>query len=141
MTTLALNELNRFYIMQISSASMVRCRSFISRSLIMRSENVAVGVRTLFFRRKFFFGYWFACEYVLSCQILHCCFALYMLLSLHKKWSFPLRISSVNVNNSAADLVTFTEEILNVKLCFLAVFSIKYFVVGYSLNSVLDGCS
>ena len=32
-----------------------------------------------------------------------------------KKWSFPLRISSVNVTTSAfpADLVTFTEEILN----------------------------
>ena len=33
----------------------------------------------------------------------------------HKKWSFPLRISSVNT----ADLVTFTEEILNGKLYFL----------------------
>ena len=32
--------------------------------------------------------------------------------SLHKKWSFPLRISSVN-------FVTFTEEILNRKLHFL----------------------
>ena len=32
-------------------------------------------------------------------------------LTLHKKWSFPLRISSVNVTKSAetADLVTFTE--------------------------------
>ena len=34
--------------------------------------------------------------------------------SLHKKWSFPLRISSV-----PADLATFTEEIINVKLHFL----------------------
>ena len=33
-----------------------------------------------------------------------------------KKWSFPLRISSVNVTS---DLVTFTEEILNGKLHFL----------------------
>ena len=38
-------------------------------------------------------------------------------LPLHKKWSFPLRISSVNVET--ADLVTFTEEILNGKLYFL----------------------
>ena len=38
-------------------------------------------------------------------------------LSLHIKWSFPLRISSVNVIKSA-DLVTFTEEILNGKLHF-----------------------
>ena len=39
----------------------------------------------------------------------------------NKVRSFPLRISSVNVTNSqfAADLVTFTEEILNEKLCFL----------------------
>ena len=35
--------------------------------------------------------------------------------SLHKKWSFSLRISSANV----ADLITFTEEILNGKLHFL----------------------
>ena len=35
---------------------------------------------------------------------------------LYKKWSVPLRISSVNVS---ADLVIFTEEILNGKLHFL----------------------
>ena len=46
--------------------------------------------------------------------------------TLHKKWSFPLRISSVNVIKS--DLVTFTEEILNGKLRFLC--SVK---VGFSL--------
>ena len=40
--------------------------------------------------------------------------------SLHKKWSFPLRISSVNVTKSAV-LCTFTEEILNGKLHFCAV--------------------
>ena len=44
-------------------------------------------------------------------------------LSLHKKWRFPLRISSVNVTKSAnpetANLVTLTEEILNGKLHFL----------------------
>ena len=47
---------------------------------------------------------------------------------LHKKWSFQLRISSVNVTKSVvscrfgykiADLVTFTEEIFNGKLHFL----------------------
>ena len=39
---------------------------------------------------------------------------------LHKKWSFPLRISSINITNSAANcgLVTFTEKILNGKLHF-----------------------
>ena len=37
--------------------------------------------------------------------------------TLYKKWSFPLRISSVNVNKSViSPLVTFTEEILNRKL-------------------------
>ena len=38
----------------------------------------------------------------------------------HKKWSSPSRIFSVNVTKSAgtADLVTFTEEILNGKLDF-----------------------
>ena len=38
-------------------------------------------------------------------------------LALHKKWSFPLRISSVNETRS--DLVTFTEDILNGQLHFL----------------------
>ena len=39
-----------------------------------------------------------------------------------KKWSFPLRISAVNVTNSAwnCDLVTFTEEILMENLIFRA---------------------
>ena len=43
-------------------------------------------------------------------------------LPLHKKWNFPLRISSVNAAKSAgtADLVTFTKEILNGKLYFCA---------------------
>ena len=44
-------------------------------------------------------------------------------LSLHKKWRFPLRISSVNVTKSAVScyLVTFTVELLNGKFdfCFL----------------------
>ena len=41
--------------------------------------------------------------------------------SLHKKWSLPLRISSVNVTKSAGNcgFSTFTEEILNGKLQFL----------------------
>ena len=58
-------------------------------------------------------------------------------MSLHKKWSFPLRIPSVNVTKSAvswhsflaqfaADLVTFTEAILNGKHHFL-----------YSVNALL----
>ena len=45
-------------------------------------------------------------------------------ISLHKKWSFPLRISPVNVTKSdfPADLVTFTGEILNEKLDFCAAY-------------------
>ena len=43
--------------------------------------------------------------------------------SLHKKWSFLLRTSSVNVTKSVTqetvDLITFTEEIVNGKLLFL----------------------
>ena len=53
--------------------------------------------------------------------------------SQHKKLSFPLRISSVNVNKSTenfleTDLVTFTEEILTGKLRFLCCdrFTMKY---------------
>ena len=39
---------------------------------------------------------------------------------LHKKWSFPLRVSSVYVTKSSVFyLVTFTEEMLNGKLYFL----------------------
>ena len=43
------------------------------------------------------------------------------LLLLHKKWSFPLRISPVNMTKSTGNcgLVTFTEEILDRKLHFL----------------------
>ena len=48
------------------------------------------------------------------------CFTGYWL-TLHKKWSFPLRISSANIliPQETGDLVTFTEEILNRKLHFL----------------------
>ena len=43
-------------------------------------------------------------------------------ITLHKKWSFPLRISSVNVTKTTGNCgfgITFTEEILNGKLQFL----------------------
>ena len=42
-------------------------------------------------------------------------------ISLHKKWSSPLRISSVNEPNlqETAGMVTFTKEILNGKPYFL----------------------
>ena len=44
--------------------------------------------------------------------------------TLHKKWSFPLRIFSINVTKSnpqfPTDLVKFTEEIFNGKLHFLS---------------------
>ena len=42
--------------------------------------------------------------------------------SLHKKWSFPLRFSSLNVSSSpqeTADLVTFTDETINGKHFFV----------------------
>ena len=41
--------------------------------------------------------------------------------ALHRRWSFPFRISSVNVRKSSrtADFTTYTEEILNGKLDFL----------------------
>ena len=43
----------------------------------------------------------------------------YLRYPLHKKWSFPWRISSVNVTKSRPNLVTFTETILNGKLHYL----------------------
>ena len=48
--------------------------------------------------------------------------------ALHKKWSSPLRISSVMWPNSQslADLVAFTIEILNGKLHFLCIDDVKY---------------
>ena len=43
-----------------------------------------------------------------------------LIFTLHKKWSIPLGISVVNVTKPQfhADLVTFTEEIINEKLIF-----------------------
>ena len=57
---------------------------------------------------------------------------------LHKKWSFPLRIFSVNLTKSAgsADFVTFTEAIRNGKLhslCSVWIFAIA----GITLHSWL----
>ena len=48
-------------------------------------------------------------------------YLLQSLLTLHKKRSFPFRISSVNVTKSAVScgLFTFTEEVLNGKFHFL----------------------
>ena len=58
-------------------------------------------------------------------------------LTLHKKWSFTLRISSVNVPKSAviADLVTFTEKVLNGKLHFLC--SVRGFQWPSSIEKTL----
>ena len=52
---------------------------------------------------------------------------------LHKKWSFPLRISSVNM--IPADLVTQTEEIFDQKLFFFAVISVIT-VLSFILESM-----
>ena len=48
----------------------------------------------------------------------------------YKKWSFPLRISSVNVTKSAGNciLATFTEEILNGKLCIVIYKNMKLII-------------
>ena len=53
----------------------------------------------------------------------------YTLITMHKKWRFPLRTSSVNMSKYevSADLVTFTEEILNDKLHFLC--SVNHFLI------------
>ena len=66
-------------------------------------------------------------------------------LALHKKWSFPLRISSVNVTKSAAtksfpgDFNTFTGEIFNGKLYFLCsvseIFLVPQFYSKRTLSS------
>ena len=60
--------------------------------------------------------------------------------SLHKKWGFPFRISSVNVTKSVrtADLVTFTEEILNGKPHFLCsdYRDIEYLKLKFQRSSV-----
>ena len=47
------------------------------------------------------------------------CFPALKQVSLHKKRSFPLRISSVNVTKSAGNLNGKSKEILNGKLYFL----------------------
>ena len=57
------------------------------------------------------------------------CPLLEFVVSLHKEWNFPLRISSINVTKSAVSsgLVMFTEEIHNGKLHFLcSTFSWSY---------------
>ena len=60
----------------------------------------------------------------INIQRLFCFFSDSTILLSHytKKWTFPLRISSVNVTKSAGnyDLVIFTKEILNGKLHFLS---------------------
>ena len=59
---------------------------------------------------------------------------LYSVISLHKNWSFPLGISSVNETKSAV----FTEEILNGKLHFGAVYAILHYI---QLDQILlSGC-
>ena len=58
---------------------------------------------------------------------------LLLIFLLSEKWSFPLRISSVNVTKSG-NLVIFTEEILNGKLhFFLQCLPQKYFVLSIFL--------
>ena len=56
----------------------------------------------------------------------HCDKEYHLANTLHKKLSFPLKISSGNVTKSAADLVTFTEEIFNGKLDFLCSVTISH---------------
>ena len=67
--------------------------------------------------------------------------------SLHKKWSFPLRISSVNFEICRKlDLVTFAEEVLNGRLHFSSNDYISYCsVVNVTIRNVCqpssDQCS
>ena len=59
--------------------------------------------------------------------------------TLHKKWSFPLRITSVNATKSAGtwrDLVTFTEEILTGKLYFFVQWNACFCSCGMRVNSL-----
>ena len=60
----------------------------------------------------------------------------YLALSLYKKWSFPLRVSSVTKLQETADLVTFTEEI-NEKLYTILWYTPGYF--GQVINSLGSG--
>ena len=55
-----------------------------------------------------------------------------------QKWSFPLRISSVNVTKSAENcgLVTLTEEILNGKLHFLCSVKVTCWFACVSENAI-----
>ena len=93
-------------------------------------------------------------HYIFKPTLLLCSFWLLLGLvkvSLHKKWSFPLRISSVNVTKSSVscgfgpqfpkDLVTYTEEILNGKLHFLcSVISIFQIIADMSLQLIFTTC-
>ena len=60
--------------------------------------------------------------------------------SLNKKWSFPLKISSVNVTKSA--LILFTEEVCNGTLHFVCIACINQLIsITYSIFSVsLEVC-
>ena len=60
--------------------------------------------------------------------------------TLHKKWSFPVEISSVNVTNpqETADLVTFTEEILNGKPHFLCSSNARNAAKAAAVNAAND---
>ena len=66
-------------------------------------------------------------------------FSYYFLISLYKKQSFPLRISSANVTKSAAscDLVTFSVDILNRKLHFLC--SVNWSFEHFSYQRMENG--
>ena len=57
---------------------------------------------------------------------------------MHKKWSFPLGISSVNVTKPQkfADLVTFIEEILDGKLHFLC--SVVWYITNHKNNELFQ---
>ena len=74
---------------------------------------------------SFWFVYSFVGPLIFSPYIFLFGFPRYQNFTLHKKWSFPLRVSSVNVAKSTnscgfgAGLVTFTGGILSEKLHFL----------------------
>ena len=92
----------------------------------------------MFFFSWNFFGEWYTVSKFLTfwLKIFWSLDQMIYLKIMNKNWSFPLRISSVNVTKSAvpADLVTFIEEILNGKLHFLCSLIAKH--EAYGLDSL-----
>ena len=107
----------------------------ISRLSYLKTSSVLCWPIVIFKNRK---SIWFCCRKLRTNLVYYCSVFIVafkylftvLLFTLHKKWSFPLRISSVNVTKFT-DLVTFTEETFNGKLQFLC--SVE------TLSNIFDG--